>query len=671
MANNIAVSVVADVKDLKRGVDDVNGKLGTIQKSAKTMGGALKGAFAFAAIKQGADALGGFLKGAFAEAQESIKVGKQTEAVLKSTGGTAGLSAKGFADLANAISLKTGIDDEQIQAGQNMLATFTGVQDKLGAGNDIFTQATKVGTDLAVATGVDQVKANVMLGKALNNPTKGVAALSRVGVTFTDQQKKQIKAMQKAGDTAGAQKIILGELRKEFGGSAEAQATAADKAKVAWDNFKESIGVALMPVLNQLLKFLNDKVVPKLSEFAGWLQVHLPPAIETVKRKFAEIKTALEPAMTALGVVIDFLKANPAVVKAFVITLGLLAGIVGVITVAQWLWNAAMLANPIGLIVVGIALLVAAIVFVATHLDDIGKLFAKVWGAIKDVTLAVFEAIAKFFKKVWGAIKDGVMRAVDELKTDLGKTWAGIKLVAVTVFGAVKKFIVTTFTDIRDNIAGVLVYVMTFFSEAWSYVATTVTDAWQAMKVTVKTGVGDVYKRIAGIPGAIGKVFKDAGTWLADAGRRIIQGLLGGLDYMIQFVQAKLQWLTDMLPYWKGPAQRDAKLLFNAGQLIMQSLVDGFDKGEDGVKRQLQNTTKLIAKSFDSVSSPVLSPSVRLSASGAVPVGGSSFGSGSSGGVATVNVTVNVPVGADPIATGRAIQKTLDAYYAAGGRRVA
>src|SRR5258708_1908746 len=82
------------------------------------------------------------------------------------------------------------------------------------------------------------------LVKALNDPIHGVTSLMRVGVTFTAQQKEQIKTLVDTGHTMDAQKVILAELTKEFGGSAAAQATASDKAKVAWKNVEEQVGTA-------------------------------------------------------------------------------------------------------------------------------------------------------------------------------------------------------------------------------------------------------------------------------------------------------------------------------------------------------------------------------------------------------------------------------------------
>ena len=69
-----------------------------------------------------------------------------TQAILKATGGVANLTAKDVENLAQSQSKLTGVDDELIQAGENLLLTFKNVRNEVGAGNDIFTRATKAGS---------------------------------------------------------------------------------------------------------------------------------------------------------------------------------------------------------------------------------------------------------------------------------------------------------------------------------------------------------------------------------------------------------------------------------------------------------------------------------------------------------------------------------------------
>jgi hypothetical protein len=275
--STVKVVFVGDAKDLKRATDQAQGHLGRF--------GSAIGSFAkTAALGFGAAAvgLGVFAKGAFDAAMESQKIGKQTEAVIKSTGAAAGVTAKQVSDLAEAISRKTGVDDEAIQSGSNLLLTFTNLQNRVGDGNDIFNQATTLMVDMAAALGTDASGSAIQLGKALNDPIKGITALTRVGVSFTDEQKKQIKAMQEAGDITGAQKIILAELTKEFGGSAAAQATATDRMKVAFGNLQEEIGARLIPAVEAVSTWMVDKGIPLLSRFAAFLQRKLKPVFREI-----------------------------------------------------------------------------------------------------------------------------------------------------------------------------------------------------------------------------------------------------------------------------------------------------------------------------------------------------------------------------------------------------
>lgn len=282
--------------------DDAQQSSGRVSRSfsraGEVMGAALKtGALAAAA----GTAL--FVKGAISEARDAQKVGAQTTAVLKSTGNAANVTAKQIGDLANAISLKTGIDDEQIQANQNLLLTFTNVRNEVGKGNRIFDQATRTITDMSVALGQSGKSSAIQLGKALNDPIKGITALSRVGVSFTAQQKKQIEALVESGETVKAQKIILAELNKEFGGSAAAAATAGDKFKVAFGNLQEQLGTALLPTL--------DRALTSATEFIGFLSVNAGPAFAKVKASvgpfISDLADGLVPAVKEL---VDGFKKN-------------------------------------------------------------------------------------------------------------------------------------------------------------------------------------------------------------------------------------------------------------------------------------------------------------------------------------------------------------------------
>jgi hypothetical protein len=194
----------------------------------------------------GVGALGLAFRDSLDLARQQQDVEAQLAAVIKSTGGAAGLSAEQIKGMAKELQGVTNFSDDAILSGQNLLLTFTNI------GEDVFPRATETMLDMATALGTDAKSGAIQLGKALNDPTEGISALTRVGVTFTEQQKEQIKAMQEAGDMAGAQTVILDELQKEFGGSARALADPADQLKNAFVDFKEVVGGAVLPLVEQL-----------------------------------------------------------------------------------------------------------------------------------------------------------------------------------------------------------------------------------------------------------------------------------------------------------------------------------------------------------------------------------------------------------------------------------
>lgn len=252
------------------------GAFGAIGGGAKAMIGPIAAA---AATIGGID----FLKGAIEEARESQKVGAVTEQIIKSTGGAAKISAEGVGALATAISNKTGIDDEQIQSAANLLLTFKNVRNETGKGADIFNRATMAAQDLAAAGFGDAEGQAKMLGKALNDPVKGITALTRSGVTFTDQQKKQIKALQESGDLLGAQKIIMQEVESQVGGVAAKSATAGEKLATMWGNTKEQIGTMMLPALDAVQNALMEKVLPAVTDTFEWIDRNAGPVIDRFK----------------------------------------------------------------------------------------------------------------------------------------------------------------------------------------------------------------------------------------------------------------------------------------------------------------------------------------------------------------------------------------------------
>jgi hypothetical protein len=196
-------------------------------------------------------------------AREQAQAEAKLEAALKATGYTAGFAASEIKDQAAELQKLTGIGDETIISMQAMLASFKNIR------GDTFQRATMAVLDMGAAmkkTGQSQAQIeqqSIQVGKALNDPILGLTALSRVGVTFTDQQKETIKALVEGGEIAKAQGIILKELESEFGGTAKAMGDAShgvDQMKSAFGDAIEQVGKAIVESegFDDLIKKITD-----------------------------------------------------------------------------------------------------------------------------------------------------------------------------------------------------------------------------------------------------------------------------------------------------------------------------------------------------------------------------------------------------------------------------
>lgn len=318
-------------KQVAGNVDKTKMSLEDAAKNAGIAGAAIAGA-AIVAMKGWVDA-----------ANERIRGEQQLQAVLKSTGGAVGMSAQELINLAGQMQNLTTVSDDTVLAGQNMLLTFTNI------GKDVFPQTTQTMLDMATAMNngatpsAEQLKGTaIQLGKALNDPTEGMSALRKVGVAFTEDQKQQIETLQKSGDVMGAQKVILAELAKEFGGSAAAQAKTFEgqmkQLGNAFGDVQEELGIMLMPVLLQLrdmVKGIVEALQTMSPEMKQWI-VNLAlgaagvGALLMVVGSLGVAIPAIITGFTSMGTIIAFLATNPVgwlilalmAVSAYMVSLG-------------------------------------------------------------------------------------------------------------------------------------------------------------------------------------------------------------------------------------------------------------------------------------------------------------------------------------------------------------
>lgn len=311
--------------------DLLSGKLNAANNAAKglesTMGLIGRAVAAFAGFS--------FLKGSVEMFNESAQASAQLDASLRSTANAANLNREALDAQAEALMNTSLFDDDAITKSQGLLATFTNIK------NAIYMEAIPAITDMATKMGGDLQGATLQVGKALNDPIKGITALRRVGVAFSESQVEVIKNLVETNRTAEAQALILKELQIEFGGSAEAASKAGTGPftvlKNNLNNIREEIGklvveigTALLPTIKMLVEKFAQLVkwIKENKEMLGQLIVALGSA--WVAFKLIGGAVAIWQAISAaIGVTTLATEALAVSSVAFISTIGLVAVAVG------------------------------------------------------------------------------------------------------------------------------------------------------------------------------------------------------------------------------------------------------------------------------------------------------------------------------------------------------
>lgn len=251
----LEVVITGDTRSLNRAVGTVSNDMGRMESSTRRAGRSLA-MIGKGGVLAGVLALGAGVKIGTEELLAQEKASARTANVLETTGGVANVTAEGVERLASALQSQTGTADDAIQSSANLLLTFTRVRNEAGKGNDIFNQGVAAANNMSVALGTDLNSASIQVGKALNDPIKGVTALQRAGVSFTQQQRDQIKEMQESGNVLGAQKLILAELTTQFGGAARAEGEtteALQQIQRAGEDMAEGLAAKVLPVVVEVV----------------------------------------------------------------------------------------------------------------------------------------------------------------------------------------------------------------------------------------------------------------------------------------------------------------------------------------------------------------------------------------------------------------------------------
>ncbi len=448
---------------------------------------------------------------------------------LESMGDGAGYTLKQLEGMASKLQDGSLYGDEAIlsRVTANLL-TFGNIQ------GDVFARAQQSAIDLSARLGQDLQSSAVMLGKALNDPIKGLSALSRVGVSFTEQQKEQIKAMAKAGDVAGAQALMLAELEKQYAGQARALAET-DSGKVtqamnAIGDATERIGAIILPIMADIAGYVKDLA----ERFQG-----LSPEIQKFIVVGGGLVAAIGPVVAGLGLMMLALAPMAGVVMAIVSPLGLLAGAVAAAGVAVY-QNWASLKEDFPAITGAIE---SAISGLRAAFDNVVEA-AGIFGAgLKErlglLASGVEALINGEFSKAWSALSAMFQNSLQTILATLD-----------ALFGSVDERIIAAVSSFGANVLAALGQLLSDVSQAAINIGYEIVagikrglqEKWQDLKGYVSglgTGMAQKFKDVLGIRSP-SKVFQNFGAF-------IVQGLVQGIEGGLGSVQGAMGSMTGLL----------------------------------------------------------------------------------------------------------------------------
>ena len=180
------------------------------------------------------------------------------------------------------------------------------------------------------------------------------------------------------------------------------------------------------------------------------------------------------------------------------------------VTAAQWLLNAAMAANPIGLVILAIAALVAAFVLLGGKLSWLTDAFGDAWDWIKNATTVAWNAIKSVLSAVWSWITAWVTTHTKAITTVVTAAWNAIRTVTTAVWGAIRSTLSTAWDSIVAVTTGAAHGVRTAVSTAWNAVRSVTSTVWGAIREATSTAWNGIKSVVSTVTGAIRGAVSDA-----------------------------------------------------------------------------------------------------------------------------------------------------------------
>ena len=336
---------------------------------------------------------------------------------------------------------------------------------------------------------------------------------------------------------------------------------AASMAETMNDNLAGQLTI-LKSQLQELAISFGELLMPAIRTIVGWIQkfVDWLNSMDEGTRKvivtIALVAAAIGPVLIIVGKVISAIGTIMTIIPK-------LAGVINAAKGVIAAFNAVCAANPYVLIIAAIVALVAAFIYLWNNCEEFRQFWIDLWESIKEIAVAVWEALKEFFTAAWEAIKttavtvwnaikdfftglwEGIKNifttVVNAISTFLTNAWNAIKNTVTTVFNAIKTFFTTIWNGIKSVITTVVTAISTFLSTAWNGIKTAITTVLNAIKSVVTTvwnGIKTTITNIVnGIKNAVTTAWNNIKSAVSNAANAIKNAVSNAFNAMLNGIK--------------------------------------------------------------------------------------------------------------------------------------
>jgi hypothetical protein len=325
-----------------------------------------------------------------------IEVESKLATVMRNTIGASDEEIQHIKDLAAAQQALGVVGDEVQLAGAQELATYVGQTKSLDklipVMNDMIAQQYGLNATQESAVGIATMMGKVMDGQ--------VGALSRYGYKFDDAQEKILKFGTEEQRAAVLAKVVSSSVGGVNAALAETPAGRMKQMADTWGDLQEEIGRVIVAVRSALAPVF-ERVIAISQRLVAYIEANIDTITAVVSEVADAIGTAIDDAVEFAPVILTVVGAIMAIVTAIKIW-----------TVVQTILNVVMSANPIALIIIGVAALISIIYTLCTRVKDWGSL----WGGVCDFMKYQFLTAVSFIKLEITSLVNLFMMAIDKIK---------------------------------------------------------------------------------------------------------------------------------------------------------------------------------------------------------------------------------------------------------------